>query len=138
MLLAKYMRKSTLLHTPRVGLTRLRVKPGSGVERLRVGRISRRLLESPADDAFDLGVLLNLLLLQAALAVLQAVLVLLQDLAGLLLLRHEPLLVLLQLAVGQLEPLLQGVDLLLVLFDLEFTWERMWTRLLRFGQKSKK
>lgn len=82
-----------------------------------------RLLESPADDAFDLGVLLNLLLLETALAVLQAVLVLLQDLVGLLLLRHEPLLVLLQLAMGQLEPLLQGVDLLFVLFDLEFKWE---------------
>ncbi|KAG7235560.1 hypothetical protein INR49_002484 [Caranx melampygus] len=52
---------------------------------------------------------------QAALAVLQAVLILLQDLVCLLFLRQESLLVFLKLAMRHLEPFFQGVYLLFVL-----------------------
>ena len=75
--------------------------------------------KSPVDDAFDLRVLLHLLLLEAPLTVVQPALILHQDLTGRLLLGREPLLVLLQLAMGHLQPLLQGVDLLFVLSDLK-------------------
>lgn len=69
----------------------------------------------PADDAFDLRVLLQLLLPEPPLAVIQPALVLKQDLVGLLLLRVQPSLILLQLTVGHHQTLLQRVDLLLIL-----------------------
>lgn len=75
---------------------------------------------SPADDAFDLRVLLQLLLLQTALAVFQPILILLQDLVGLLLLRQKPLLVLLELAMGHLQTFFQRMDLFLILFHLKY------------------
>lgn len=71
--------------------------------------------QSPVDDALDLRILLHLLLLQPTLAVLQAVLILHQDLARLLLLREEPVLVFLKLAVRHFQPLLQRMNFLLVL-----------------------
>lgn len=72
-------------------------------------------LHLPANYPFNLGVFLHLLLPQPSLAVLQSVLVLQQNLIGLLFLREEPPLVLLQLFVRHQQAVLQGVDLVLVL-----------------------
>lgn len=73
----------------------------------------------PANYPFNLGVFFHLLQPQPPLTVVQAILVLQQDLAGLLFLCEEPPLVLLQLLVGHDQALLEGVDLLLVLPNLQ-------------------
>lgn len=83
---------------------------------------SQQQLHLPVNYSFNLGVFLHLLLPQPPLTVLEAVLVLKEDLIGLLLLREEPAFVLLQLFVGHHEALLQGVDLLLVLPNLRHRW----------------
>ena len=77
------------------------------------------VLHLPADYPFNLGVFLVLLLPEPTLAVVQPVLVLQEDLTGLLLLVQQPPLVLLQLLVGHHQALLQRVDLILVLLNLE-------------------
>lgn len=82
------------------------------------GEMVVTVLHLPADYPFNLGVFLVLLLPEPTLAVIQAVLVLQEDLTGLLLLGQQPPLVLLQLLVGHHQTLLQGVDLVLVLLHL--------------------
>lgn len=78
-------------------------------------------LHLPADYPFNLGVFLVLLLPEPPLAVVQPVLVLQEDLIGLLLLAQQPPLVVLQLLVGHHQAFLQRVDLVLVLLHLEST-----------------
>lgn len=86
-------------------------------------------LHLPANYSFNLGVFLQLLLPQPPLTVLESVLVLQEDLIGLLLLCEKPPLVLLQLFVGHHEALLQGVDFLLILSYLRKRYRRQNTEL---------